>query len=110
MALLSPQDRHPDRPGKIASGRRGVLRRLCPHIRADDGDGPETRHPRNAHLGLPRPSGFPGLAPRTRSDYQGVFEYLRPIADTALVKFDRPLVVRIPDKAAAPVGANSPMT
>jgi hypothetical protein len=47
---------------------------------------------------------FRDLAPRTRSDYQGVFEYLRPIADTPLVKFDRPLVVRIRDKAAASRG------
>jgi integrase len=47
---------------------------------------------------------FRDLAPRTRSDYQGVFDYLRPIADTPLVKFDRPLVVRIRDKAAASRG------
>jgi integrase len=47
---------------------------------------------------------FRDLAPRTRSDYQGVFDYLKPIADTLLVKFDRPLVVRIRDKAAATRG------
>jgi integrase len=47
---------------------------------------------------------FQDLAPRTQSDYQGHFEYLRPIADTPLVKFDRPLVVRIRDKAAASKG------
>lgn len=46
-------------------------------------------------------SSFQDLAPRTRSDYQRVFDYLRPIADTALARFDRPLVVRIRDKAAA---------
>jgi len=43
---------------------------------------------------------FRDLASRTRSDYQGVFDYLKPIADTPLVRFDRPLVVRIRDKAA----------
>jgi len=43
---------------------------------------------------------FTDLAPRTKSDYQNVFDYLKPIADTPLVKFDKPLVVRIRDKAA----------
>ena len=41
------------------------------------------------------------LASRTRSDYQRCLDYLAPIADTALVKFDRGLVVRIRDKATA---------
>jgi len=40
------------------------------------------------------------LAPRTRGDYQRVFDYLRPIADTALIAFDTALIVRIRDKAA----------
>jgi hypothetical protein len=44
---------------------------------------------------------FVDLAPRTRSDYQRCLDYLAPIADTALVKFDRGLVVRIRDKATA---------
>jgi integrase len=43
---------------------------------------------------------FLDLAPRTRSDYQAVFNYLQPIADTPLIKFDKPLVVRIRDEAA----------
>lgn len=43
---------------------------------------------------------FTDLAPRTRSDYQAIFQYLKPIADTPLVRFDTPLVVRIRDKAA----------
>jgi integrase len=47
---------------------------------------------------------FLDLAPRTQADYQGLFEYLRPIADTPLANFDRPLVVRIRDKAAATLG------
>jgi hypothetical protein len=47
---------------------------------------------------------FHDLAPRTRADYQKVFDYLRPIADTALTSFVRPLVVRIRDKAAASKG------
>jgi integrase len=40
------------------------------------------------------------LASRTRRDYQRVFDYLRPIGDTALLAIDRPLIVRIRDKAA----------
>lgn len=44
------------------------------------------------------------LAPQTQYDYQKMFDYLRPIADTPLVRFDRPLVVRIRDKAAASKG------
>jgi integrase len=47
---------------------------------------------------------FQDLAPRTRADYQTHFDYLRPIADTPLVRFDRPLVVRVRDKAAASKG------
>jgi integrase len=47
---------------------------------------------------------FLDLAPRTRSDYQAVFDYLKPIADTPLIKFDKPLVVRICDKAAKDKG------
>jgi integrase len=47
---------------------------------------------------------FQDLAPRTGSDYQKVFDYLQPIADTPLVQFDRPLVVRIRDKTAARKG------
>jgi integrase len=43
---------------------------------------------------------FTDLAPRTKSDYQGVFDYLKPIADAPLTKFDKPLIVRIRDKAA----------
>jgi integrase len=40
------------------------------------------------------------LAPQTISDYAKCANYLKPIADTALVRFDKPLVVRIRDKAA----------
>jgi hypothetical protein len=43
---------------------------------------------------------FTDLAPRTRLDYQKVFDYLRPIDSTPLARFDRPLVVRIRDKAS----------
>jgi hypothetical protein len=65
------------------------------------------------HVGDPRPgslgmliveyrgsAAFSGLAPRTRADYQRVFDYLKPIADTPLPKFDRTLIVRIRDKAS----------
>ena len=64
-------------------------------------------------IGIPRPGtlgmliaayrkhdAFTDLAPRTRRDYQRVFDYLQPVDGTALVKFNRPLVVRIRDKAA----------
>lgn len=43
---------------------------------------------------------FQELAPRTQRDYQRCFDYLQPIAETPLVRFDRPLIVRIRDKAA----------
>ncbi len=42
---------------------------------------------------------FTDLQPRTRQDYQRVFDYLRTIDDTPLARFDSPLVVRIRDKA-----------
>jgi hypothetical protein len=44
------------------------------------------------------------VEPRTRADYQRVFDYLKAIADTPLVRFDRPLVARIRDKAAVTKG------
>lgn len=47
---------------------------------------------------------FADLAPRTRTDYQRIFDYLRPIADTELVRFSKPLVIRIRDRAAAKHG------
>jgi Phage integrase family len=43
---------------------------------------------------------FLDLASRTRADYQRCLDYLAPIADTALAKFDRGVVVRIRYKAA----------
>nr|WP_207620520.1 tyrosine-type recombinase/integrase [Oharaeibacter diazotrophicus] len=42
---------------------------------------------------------FAALAPRTRADYQRIFDYLKPIADTPLSRFDAPTVARIRDKA-----------
>lgn len=42
---------------------------------------------------------FTGLAANTRRGYQMVFDYLRPIADTPLDRFDPPLVVGIRDQA-----------
>lgn len=47
---------------------------------------------------------FQDLAPRTQADYQRIFDYLHPIADTELVRFTPPLVVRIRDKAAETKG------
>ena len=43
---------------------------------------------------------FTDLAPHTRKDYQRIFDYLKPIEDTPLSRFDPPLVVGIRDKAA----------
>jgi hypothetical protein len=51
---------------------------------------------------------FTDLAPRTKADYQAVFNYLKPIADTMLTRFDKPLIVRIRDKVAETKGAGSP--
>jgi integrase len=46
-----------------------------------------------------RHEAFTDLAPRTRQDYQRVFNYLKPIQDTSLSTFNGPLVVRIRDRA-----------
>ncbi len=43
---------------------------------------------------------FQDLAPRTRADYQKIFDYLRPIVDTPLSRFNAPLIVKIRDKAS----------
>jgi integrase len=43
---------------------------------------------------------FQDLAPKTKREYQRCLDYLRRIAATPLVKFDRPLIVRIRDEAA----------
>lgn len=42
---------------------------------------------------------FTELAPRTQKDYQRIFSYLQPIADTPLARFDAPTIARIRDKA-----------
>jgi integrase len=47
---------------------------------------------------------FQDLAARTRIDYQRIFDYLQPIADTPLASFNRQVVVLIRDKAAASKG------
>src|SRR6476620_2202574 len=47
---------------------------------------------------------YTDLTPRTRSDYQTIFNYLKPIGDTPLVRFDKPLIVRIRDKASKDKG------
>jgi integrase len=44
------------------------------------------------------------LAQRTRKDYMRCFEWLKPLADTPLVRFTPPLVVKISDKAATQIG------
>ncbi|MCW1840436.1 tyrosine-type recombinase/integrase [Prosthecomicrobium hirschii] len=44
------------------------------------------------------------IAERTRADYQRVFDYLKPIADTALTAFTTELIVRIRDKAGTKRG------
>jgi integrase len=47
---------------------------------------------------------FVDREPRTRSDYQRCLDYLKPIATVPLIRFDRALIVRIRDKAAASHG------
>jgi integrase len=44
---------------------------------------------------------FLDLAPRTRADYQRILDYLAPLSNVPLTKFDRPYVVRIRDKAVS---------
>jgi integrase len=44
-------------------------------------------------------SRFQTRAARTRSDYQKVFDYLHPLADVPLIRFDSALVVGIQEKA-----------
>jgi hypothetical protein len=44
---------------------------------------------------------FQKRAARTRAEYQGVFDWLQPIEDTALEKFTRGFVAKIRDKAEA---------
>lgn len=43
---------------------------------------------------------FVSLAPRTRTDYQRVIDYLKPLDAMPLVQIDRPFVARVRDKAA----------
>jgi integrase len=43
---------------------------------------------------------FQDLAPQTQADYQKIFDFLRPIVDAPLVRFTRPIVVRMRDRAA----------
>lgn len=43
---------------------------------------------------------FTDLATRTQRDYQRCFDYLQPIADSPLLDFKGPLIVRIRDRAA----------
>lgn len=42
---------------------------------------------------------FLDLAPRTKADYQRILDYLSPLSDVSLTRFDRPYVVRVRDKA-----------
>lgn len=42
---------------------------------------------------------FQTRAPRTRSDYQKVFDYLKPLEDVPLLRVDSALVVGIQEKA-----------
>jgi hypothetical protein len=42
---------------------------------------------------------FTNLAERTRQDYEKVLDYLKPIDNTSLARFDPPLVARIRDRA-----------
>jgi integrase len=43
---------------------------------------------------------FQDLAPQTQADYQKIFDFLRPAIDMPLVRFTRPIVVKMRDRAA----------
>lgn len=47
---------------------------------------------------------FQELQPRTRADYEAVFEFLRPLSSTTLHRWDGAAVVRVRDKADAARG------
>ncbi|MGF7160155.1 integrase [Rhodoligotrophos appendicifer] len=47
---------------------------------------------------------FLDLSSRTQQDYHRCFNFLQPIGETPLIRFDSPLVVRIRDKASAKLG------
>jgi integrase len=69
-----------------------------------DGLAKQTAEPKPGTLGMlitkyRASSEFKDLALRTRADYQRILDYLKPIADTPLARFDRALVVRIRDRA-----------
>lgn len=44
-------------------------------------------------------SAFTELAPRTKTDYQKVFDYLQPISSEKLARFKSPFIVKLRDKA-----------
>ena len=100
-AVLSSRHRHRDQP----SPRR---RSAAPNSFAEVeriGASHVPAKPKAGTLGLlineyQGHAAFQDLATQTRADYQKIFTYLQPIADTPLHRFDRPLVVRIRDKAA----------
>src|SRR5262245_23107229 len=61
-----------------------------------DGLARQTAKPKSGTLGMlvteyRASSEFDGLAARTRADYHRILDYLRPIADTPLMRFDRAL-------------------
>lgn len=73
----------------------------CGRISALSASKPE---PRPGTLGLlineyRTSSQFAGLKPRTQRDYQRCLNYLQPIADTQLERFNGPLIIQLRDKA-----------
>ena len=64
----------------------------------------QARHPWAVDCRISSKHLFLDLAARTRSDYQQCLDYLKPIADTGLPRFDRGLIIRIRDKAGVKRG------
>ena len=79
---------------------------MCADLCARHGDDAKARNAGPVDQRLSRASGVSGSSSPHPLRLQAVFDYLKPIADTPLIKFDKPLVVRIRDEAAKHKGRN----
>ena len=85
---------------KALIGSAVVLCRMCAHCCTRKGHRAQGGHARIVGRDIFALSDdFADKAERTKSDYQRVFDYLKPIADTPLSKFNPPLIARIRDRA-----------
>ena len=89
--MLSQGKRHRGRSGEISHRFAGFVAE-CARISALGGNDEQTK-PGTLGLLIKRYRAHPAftdLAQRTQADYQRCFDYLQPIADTALERFTRP--------------------